>query len=141
MKSLMAGVQAKYPTIQKIFLDSGYIGEAFEVWAKTNYGVTIQIQRRHDEGISMVGGIAQINFPNPTQEQVEAAFEMTRTGKKVFKVVAKRWVVERTFAWFYTFRRLKVDYEEDTKISEGFVYVAACSILLKRLCGSRERKS
>ena len=36
-----------------------------------------------------------------------------------FKVVAKRWVVERTFAWLLNFRRLKVDYEERIDVSEG----------------------
>ncbi|WP_293914073.1 transposase, partial [Deinococcus sp.] len=50
------------------------------------------------------------------------------------QVVQKRWVVERTFAWLLTFRRLKVDYEERIDVSEGFIYTAMSTILLKRLC-------
>ncbi|WP_407541870.1 transposase [Deinococcus radiomollis] len=61
------------------------------------------------------------------------AVSLARTGGKGFKVVAKRWVVERTFAWLLNFRRLKVDYEERIDVSEGFVYLAMSCILLTRL--------
>ncbi len=37
--------------------------------------------------------------------------EKKATGGK-FKVLPKRWVVERTFAWLSNFRRLSKDYEK-----------------------------
>lgn len=48
-------------------------------------------------------------------------------------VLAKRWVVERTFAWLNHFRRLSKDYEISTKTAETFVMIAHSMILIKSL--------
>ena len=96
------------PLVKKIFLDSGYAGEPFAVWAKTTTGIEVEVVRRPDEGITVVDGIAQLPTNTPTEEQFRLAVEMARQGGKGFKVVRKRWVVERTFAWLLTFRRLRV---------------------------------
>jgi transposase len=45
----------------------------------------------------------------------------------------KRWIVERTFAWFNRFRRLSRDYEKRTLHSEAMIYLAMITILLRRL--------
>lgn len=45
----------------------------------------------------------------------------------------KRWIVERTFAWFNNFRRLSRDYEKLASCSEAMVYLTTISILLNRL--------
>ena len=45
----------------------------------------------------------------------------------------KRWVVERTFAWFNHFRRLSRDYERLTRHSEALIYLAMITILLRRI--------
>lgn len=55
---------------------------------------------------------------------------------KGFKVLPKRWIVERTFGWFNNYRRLSKDYEYDPKTSETMIYIAMTSLMLKRLCGS-----
>lgn len=49
-----------------------------------------------------------------------------------FAVQPRRWVVERTFAWFGKYRRLSKDYERDTRSSEGFIYLASIRTLLNR---------
>jgi transposase len=36
----------------------------------------------------------------------------------------KRWIVERTFGWLINQRRLSVDYERSTKVSEAMIQVA-----------------
>lgn len=45
----------------------------------------------------------------------------------------KRWIVERTFAWFNHYRRLARDFERKTSNSESMVYLAMSQILLKKL--------
>jgi transposase len=48
-------------------------------------------------------------------------------------VLAKRWVVERTFAWLNHFRRLSKDYEIALKSAENLIMIAHSMILLSRL--------
>ena len=52
---------------------------------------------------------------------------------KGFKVIPKRWIVERTFGWLNHYRRLSKDYEPDCKTSETMVYVAMIHIMVRRL--------
>ena len=54
-------------------------------------------------------------------------------GQKGFVVVARRWVVERTFAWLGLHRRLAKDYERLPASSEAFIYIAMTRIMLRRL--------
>ena len=49
-----------------------------------------------------------------------------------FHVLAKRWIVERTFAWFDPYRRLSKDYEYDPSSSESMIYLASIRMMLKR---------
>jgi putative transposase len=53
--------------------------------------------------------------------------------QKGFAVLPRRWVVERTFAWLNNYRRLSKDYEVNTTLSAGMVYLASIHTLLKRL--------
>lgn len=50
-----------------------------------------------------------------------------------FAVLPRRWVVERTFAWFGHYRRLSLDFEECLHSSVGMIYLASIHTLLKRL--------
>jgi putative transposase len=50
-----------------------------------------------------------------------------------FAVQPRRWVVERTFAWLSTYRRLSKDYEELPESSEAWIYAASIHLMLKRL--------
>jgi transposase len=51
-----------------------------------------------------------------------------------FKVLPRRWVVERTFGWLTRWRRLVRDYEQRLDVSEAMIHVAMGSLLLRRLC-------
>ena len=51
---------------------------------------------------------------------------------KTFKVLPKRWIVERTFAWLDNCRRLSKDYERKTSSSEAFIYLAQVRLLALR---------
>jgi len=50
-----------------------------------------------------------------------------------FKVLPRRWVVERTFAWLSCSRRLSKDYEFLPQVSEAFIYAAMVRLMVKRL--------
>jgi transposase len=52
---------------------------------------------------------------------------------KGFKLLPKRWVVERTWGWLNWSRRLSKDYEVLPETSETFIYVAMIRIMLRRL--------
>ena len=54
-------------------------------------------------------------------------------GSKGFVPVARRWVVERSFAWLGRFRRLARDYERDPDNSEAMIYLASIHLMLNRL--------
>ena len=50
-----------------------------------------------------------------------------------FRVLPRRWVVERTFGWFGRYRRLSRDYERLAKNGEVMMYLAMTRLMLRRL--------
>jgi transposase len=60
---------------------------------------------------------------------------------KGFKVLPRRWVVERTFSWLVRNRRLARDYERMTATSEAMIKVAMIRLMLVRLTRSAPRWS
>ncbi len=59
-----------------------------------------------------------------------------RRTDKGFKVLPRRWVVERTFAWFGQYRRLSKDYEERTTASEAMIHLAMIQLMVRRIDNS-----
>ena len=56
-----------------------------------------------------------------------------RSDLHIFKVLPRRWVVERTFGWLGRYRRLNRDYERQAETGETMVYLAMIRLMLKRL--------
>ena len=54
-------------------------------------------------------------------------------GQEGFKVLPRRWVVERTFGWMMRWRRLVRDYEARIDVSEAMIHLAMGSLLLRRI--------
>jgi putative transposase len=50
-----------------------------------------------------------------------------------FTVLAKRWIVERTFGWFMKHRRLVRDYETKTEHAEALIHITLIRLRLQRL--------
>jgi putative transposase len=55
---------------------------------------------------------------------------------KKFKILPRRWVVERTFSWISNNRRTSKDYEHSPATSEAIVYLSMIRLMLKRLTKS-----
>ena len=88
-------------------------------------------------GLAMVwvdGGYAG-DWADWAAEEHRVAVTVVRRppGQRGFVVQARRWVVERTFAWLTRHRRLSRDYERYATTSETLIYLASCHLLLKRL--------
>jgi putative transposase len=69
------------------------------------------------------------------EEQGEWELEIVERDKKAkgFKVVSKRWIIERTLGWLRWDRRLAKDYERKVQTSETLVKVSMIRLMLKRL--------
>ena len=89
--------------IRKLWVDGGYFGEPLRQWVAS-------LKKTH-----------------------KIDLEVTDHQGKGFQVVAKRWVVERTFSWFGHFRRHSKDYERLPETSQALLQIAMISLLLRRL--------
>jgi transposase len=54
-----------------------------------------------------------------------------------FKIIRRRWVIERTFSWLRRNRRLMAHYEALAMIAVGYAKLAMISVMLKRLTAAR----
>lgn len=63
--------------------------------------------------------------------------EVVQHEGKGFSVQAKRWIVERTWAWLENCRGLTRDYERLPENHEGMVYGAMIRLMLRRLENNR----
>ncbi len=84
------------------------------------------------------------NYDGPLVEWAKTCWNFTLTivekptGQKGFSVLcptalARRWVVERTFAWLGQWRRLSKDYEQSPWSQMAFIHIAMIGLMLNRL--------
>ena len=81
---------------------------------------------RLDEGLMKHYGTEMI-APNKINRRVP-----TQDGRPLRRY-ARRWKIERLFAWLFNFRRLVVRYEYHADNFQGFIHLAAALILLRHL--------
>jgi len=116
---------------------------AIEMLQKKNPGFRATVEGEL-QGFIADGGYTAKNFA----EAVKNIFKIEPTvmkSKKIFdknknlnillssNLKPKRWIVERTFAWFGHYRRLVKDYERKTIHSEAVIRLSMINIMLKRL--------
>ena len=116
-KLLLAPLQGQGPRLQHIWADSAYRGKTSE-WIQTTLHCTVEIVKHWWTGLRWV-------WVAPGQEPP--------TIPHGFHVLPRRWVVERTFAWLITYRRLSKDYEELPETSEALIYLAMSRLMVTRL--------
>jgi transposase len=81
------------------------------------------------------GGCQGDATANEVQADAGIPLEIVKRSDKVkgFKVLPKRWIVERTFGWLGRCRRLAKDFENLTRSHAAFVILAMIRLMLRRL--------
>jgi putative transposase len=113
-----------------LWVDAGYQGRGRR-WAEEVLGVSVEVVRKPP------------TKPVPEKVAKVWAQEWAKEGKEVdwqrlmpprgFRVLPRRWVVERTFAWISHNRRMAKDYERLCATGEAFVYAAMTQLMVRRL--------
>jgi putative transposase len=115
IKPLMESATARFPRLSHLWLDAGYNGKGKgKDWAEEALGLTVEVVR-------------------PPRRWVWVPADQEPPPRPAFTVLARRWVVERTFAWLGQNRRMSKDYERLPESSEAFVYVAMTRLMARRL--------
>jgi len=84
------------------------------------------------------GGYAGEKLKTALAGQGQWTFEIVKRSDhaKGFQVLPRRWVVERTFAWFGRNRRLAKDFETTITSSQAWLYLASVQLMARRLARS-----
>ncbi|RPH31666.1 MAG: IS5 family transposase [Bacteroidales bacterium] len=78
------------------------------------------------------GGYAGERLGKLAQTELGVELEVvTRSDEAAFKVIPKRWIVERSISWLMWSRRLCKDYEMNTESSEAWIIVASIAMMVK----------
>jgi putative transposase len=122
---LRAGVRSQFPRRRHVWLDAAYNGKGKgKDWIEQTLGWTAQIVQ-HPPRSKKVG------VPNDIPpDQIDWSQYLPPPG---FRVLPRRWVVERTFAWQSHQRRLSKDYERLCATSEALISVTMIRLMLRRL--------
>ena len=129
IRLLLEPVRGRFPRLLHLWVDAGYQGRG-KRWAEEVFGSSVDVVRKPKK-------------PVPEKVAQRWAAEWAKEGKEVdwqklmppkgFKVLPRRWVVERTFSWLGQNRRMSKDYERLPENSEAFVYVAMTRLMARRL--------
>jgi putative transposase len=118
-------IPARFPRLRHVWLDAAYnVKEKGKDWIERTLGWTAEIVA-HPPRYKKVWVPGDI-----PPEQIDWSKYLPPPG---FRVLPRRWVVERTFAWQGQNRRLSKDYERLCTTSEALVYVAMIRLMLRRL--------
>lgn len=101
---VMATLFGLFPFLLKLYADGGYQGPLFRA----------AVQK--------------------AMKQVDVEIVKRSDAAKGFVVLPKRWVVERTFAWFGRCRRLAKDWECLNRKALAFLRLASIRLMLRKLC-------
>ena len=102
-KALLAPLLGWFTWLRLLWVDGGYSGATFAQW---------------------VQGI---------RPKLEVAVVKRSDDVRGFRVLPRRWVVERTFGWLMRQRRLVRDYETTETSAQAWIYIAMIRIQLRRL--------
>ena len=116
-KPLLAGLAQVFARLALIWVDGGY-KRRFVEWVGAELGWRVEVVQPPEAGLRYV-------WVGPGQEPPQLP--------RGFRLLKRRWVVERTFAWLGRNRRLSKDYEMLPASEEVWIYAASSHLLLRRL--------
>ena len=129
IRLLLEQARGRFARLSHLWVDAGYQGRGRR-WAEEVMGLSVEVVRKPPKLL-------------PEEVAKRWAEEWAKEGKEVdwqrlmpprgFKVLPRRWVVERTFAWLGQNRRMSKDYERLPESSEAFVYAAMSRLMARRL--------
>lgn len=115
-----------------------HVGAANQADVKAAPWVVFAILETHER---MAIILADQGYRGDLEEDLEAVyavmFEVVTHEGKGFSVQAKRWIVERTWAWLDNNRALSRDYERLPENHEGMIYATMIRLMLRRLENNR----
>src|SRR5215208_5607602 len=129
LRLLLESAREGLSRLKHLWVDAGYQGRV-KRWAEEAMGLSVEVVRKPQK---------------PIPEKVAKAWAQgwAKEGKVVdwqrlmppkgFRVLPRRWVVERTFAWISHNRRMTKDYERLCATGEAFVYAAMRRLMVRRL--------
>ena len=111
---LLDALRSAFPKLKRIWADQGYTGE-FKRCAESHLELAFEVVY-------------------PWWRQIEHYLPDVYAKQPAgFKVIPRRWVVERTFAWWTFQRPLNRDYDLLPTTTESFIYLAMIRLMLRRL--------
>jgi transposase len=117
-QALLAGLDRRFPRLALIWVDAGD-KRRFAEWVTAELGWRVEVVQHPDAGRQHVWLPADAPPPPPRPAG--------------FRVLPRRWVVERTVAWLGRNRRRSKDYEARPSSEEAWLDAAASRLLLRRL--------
>jgi transposase len=115
--------------LSHLWVDAGYQGRGRR-WTEEVLGVSVEIVRKPRKPLPEE--VAKIWAREWAKEGIKVDWQSLMPPRG-FKVLLRRWVVERTFSWLGQNRRMSKDYERLPESSEAFIYAAMTRLMVRRL--------
>ena len=124
-KLLLEPLGGCFPRLKLIWVDSAYKKGGFIEWVKETFGWEVEAVEHPWTGQRGVSG-----FWGPKGHRHRSGAGPCLSASTC---CAWRWIVERTFAWLSTWRRLAKDYELLPSSEEAWICLAMIRLMLRRV--------
>ena len=130
IRLLLERARGRFARLSHLWVDAGYQGRGGR-WAEGAMGLSVEVVRKPPKPIpEKVAEVWAREWAKAGGKEVDWQRLMPPKG---FRVLPRRWVVERTFAWISHNRRMSKDYERLCATGEAFVYAAMTRLMVRRL--------